>query len=299
MADFPRVKPSGWGTNETLTSAEITQLDIDHVSSLNRAGGNITGIVSVQPAAKITIDGGDIQFNSGNLIGPVDLSSTITCAAGAGITATGTGFLRCQGGADLTITGAGSTIVTASGGRLVLGDADFPVLTPARTTTIRLLPGATALRTMADSSGIVGFLTQLGSGHLFVLEIPLAALVGATISSMTLTFIPSTSYAGDPAPATQVSMAAFRIDPATGAVESLNSTTYTSYATPADGNAYSNSGIPTLQTLTHSVNQNATISNTYKYIVRVVGEVTPNFQTGTEYLGVTVNITNITELRSW
>lgn len=47
MANFPRVKPAGWGLNAKLTSAEANQLDIDHSKSVNGDdGGTYAGALT-------------------------------------------------------------------------------------------------------------------------------------------------------------------------------------------------------------------------------------------------------------
>ena len=76
MANFTRVKPSGWATNEILTSAQMNSLDIDHAKAINGDDGSIHG--------------GDVEV--GNFVcaeldvdGDIDLGTSFTEIDGSGI----------------------------------------------------------------------------------------------------------------------------------------------------------------------------------------------------------------------
>lgn len=88
-----KVNPNGWPTNGTLTSAQLNQIDIDHVNAVDRsiAGDTIVGAISMSGAG-----------------------ASITCP-------------------NTTMTGAGSLLTTTSGGRIVLGDNDYPQYSAPRT----------------------------------------------------------------------------------------------------------------------------------------------------------------------
>ena len=88
-----KVNPTGWPVLGTLTSAQLNQIDIDHVNAVDRsvAGDSIVGAISMAGAG-----------------------ASITCP-------------------NTTMTGAGSLLTTTSGGRIVLGDNDYPQYSAPRT----------------------------------------------------------------------------------------------------------------------------------------------------------------------
>lgn len=69
MANFTRVKPSGWALNEALTSAQMNALDIDHTKAPNADDGS-----THTPAAPIIINGQGIEV--GGASGGITLTET-------------------------------------------------------------------------------------------------------------------------------------------------------------------------------------------------------------------------------
>ncbi len=143
--DFTRANGAGWAANAELTAAQCNQIDLDHAASVNRTGGSITGTVNVTTAAgTVTVEGGAtpgaLEWESGSTT-TFQSGSTLTWAAASVPTiacaSEWTGVVTLSSGTAHLIDGTpvgglSAKLKTASGGRLQLGDGDFPTFSANR-----------------------------------------------------------------------------------------------------------------------------------------------------------------------
>lgn len=117
MSNFIRVKPTGYTLNSKVTSAELTQLDIDHAKAINGDEGS-----THTPANPVVINGAGIETTDLTTTGKTTLSGDgagIACRVGA------------LGDADATVDTTkdvyiASTLATADR-TITLNDSSSPV----------------------------------------------------------------------------------------------------------------------------------------------------------------------------
>jgi hypothetical protein len=177
------------------------------------------------------------------------------------------------GGSGMNLTTSSSSIQggvqTAKGGKLVLGNSDWPTFsaTRGRTLVFPIVP------TMASNSALYGVDCDLSPqyGCLRTLDLNGAALVipiakrylhnGATLTRGTLTWRVGQPHGIVPVPTPK--MALWRITTSGGTIVALNSTPQLSVSA-ATADIYFNKG--NAQTLTYNCNQNNVIDTTqYQY----------------------------------
>ena len=175
------------------------------------------------------------------------------------------------GGAGMNLTTASSQILggvtTKNGGRLVLGNNDFPTFSATRTRSLvmPILPSVIdgGNQDVSPSFGCLrSLIPDTNVGAQLIVPIPKRYMHnGALLATATLTW-----RVGQPhntgSPSIAPSMAIWRIT-TTGTKLALNSTPQLQVAT--SGDAYYNKG--NAQTLAYACNQNATIDTTqYQYV---------------------------------
>ena len=179
------------------------------------------------------------------------------------------------GGAGLTLAGSGGTVSaivggvkTQSGGKLVLGNNDFPTFSASRTRTI-VMPIVPAMQGFgsgvdSDADPTFGCLRTLCNlaGTKIVVPIPKRYLHnGATLSTVTLAFRIGQPH-GAP-PGVQPGMTVLRVS-TSGVSAALNSTALLQMSA-ANADAYYFKG--NAQTLAYTCNQNNVIDTTqYQYV---------------------------------
>ena len=264
-------KPSGiWANGDVPGAAFFTYLDQRLFKLIDGDGGGTWA-----PSAALTIGGSGIIMS-----GPLVIS-------GADAT--------LSSGKKITVTGSGSKIITASGGRFVLGDNDYPTFSAARSAARVLPANATVYTTMETTSGTS---QQTAAGQLFQLQIP-SIFHGATLLSAQAFFVPSSGYNGQPTGAgTQVKLGVARVYYNGGAVDNLLSTGggLVTYPTPASGTAYYNAGAITSLTFSSDQNNVMDLAN-YYYFVSVFGEDGSNYHANTNFTTVVVTFANILDMR--
>ncbi len=157
---FTRVGPNGgWLVNGTLTSAQLNALDIDHANAVDRSVAGDT------VAGLITLAGptGSMQWNGAQL------------------------------------TGAGTTLATASGGRIVLGDNDWiEYSTPRsfqRCGPILMQPGASFINWDMDSNQSKASASGL-TGNVDISDF---VVDGSVLTAIDVTFMVGSSHTNPPA----------------------------------------------------------------------------------------------------
>lgn len=119
-----RVKPAGWGVGEKLTSSQMNDVDANVLKALDKRSGETDTLSSV-----VTVDG-QLALSAGGSIYLTDSGCVVDADAN---------------GAYIQASFAGAKIRTLSGGRLELGDNDWPQLSTTHTgrTVYRQLGWAT------------------------------------------------------------------------------------------------------------------------------------------------------------
>ena len=166
MANFTNVFSPALTINQRVTAAELNQLDGDHVLSLNRAGGDIIGVVNVDAGAVFNIlSSGLVEFQSGALI--TDLGATwnvqgdftvaspgsIALATGAALYGEVGSYVNLYGTVNFEATSA----VTVLGGLTILGGT----ATFATGTTLQMAAGSQTniVNTTASNFTVTNFPT--------------------------------------------------------------------------------------------------------------------------------------------
>lgn len=154
-----RINPADWGVGDKLTSAQINAIDENVTHALDKRAGetdtlasDVTVIGTVTHEGDVTFDGNHTRFQNGGSLDidvPTTISDDVDLEENAEIVAVapGSGFVA---GA------AGAKIRTANGGRIELGDSDYPQLATGhtgRTVTRRVAAG----RVQAQSSSTTDY----------------------------------------------------------------------------------------------------------------------------------------------
>lgn len=333
---FTKVKPGGWGVNEILTSAQQTQLDADHALALDKTGDTTTGDIHAGTGTALWIDGGgslkissgsSVLVNSGATVSAVlggtsfiDLnSSTATLnaiasgakiqasvsgasieanASGAKIqaNASGASIEANVSGALIQATAAGALIKTATGGRISLGDSDFPLLPvghSGRSRLIHIHPQVVSVGSFSYGTGAGGIAAAVGNATAngtYLLLSPVHD--GATLSTVTIAFQVADPHTGG-LPAVFPSFNIVRYRPgSTASLSSVGAVTF-SAATPS---AYYASGA--IQNVGFVCDQNNVIdTTTYSYLLIASDEATTNAIAGNRIHWIDCTLTAIVDMR--
>lgn len=144
---FVRVKPGGWADNETLTSAQQNQLDINVSLALDKTGDTLTGIVVLASGARVDIgNGAIIRALSGGIIDMAG-GSQLNVGASAGVVLTG-GFLTLDNASTATF----GCVITAAAGIASTTGSFSAAVTCSNALTIA---GATTTNGALTCNGVV------------------------------------------------------------------------------------------------------------------------------------------------
>lgn len=269
---FSLAKPGTWAVNEKLTSAQMNQLDADHVKSVDKTGDSITA--------------GLIQVTS---------SGEIRSTHAAGITSTAQFGIRTS-----TVDGINTDVV---GGISLSGSANFPRLLPARS-KIREAPFVPLVGTSGWSfagSGAVTGIYYLGPGTAATVYVDLNPWMhnGATLTEVALVFAVTQAHPAITSMALpKINVARTQIIAGISANNgvSLNSGGQQTLPAPGSAAAYVNSN--NTQVLVFPCDQNNVIDTTqYKYTAIVNDENgTNSVASSTAALGFRITHGNITDM---
>lgn len=280
-----RVNPAGWAFDSTLTSAQINQLDIDHANALDKstAGDTLSGIIDVAATGGLFLN-----------------------ASGASITAATSGaVIAAELGGQIQVTGPGSLMTTSSGGRIQLGDNDYPQFSATRTRTVVqplefpvVQTGYTL--TSAITGGLGGIYltgTATGNEQAFYLD---KLHDGAGLSQVELAFFVGGSHSS--LPLNFPSLAIYRVPLVNGqsftttvTPQALSTTPTQAFPNPGSVAAYQTG---TLQMLTYTCNTGNTIDRTkYSYFAILVDENGSGAVAGTAYFGMILSYVGIADMR--
>lgn len=286
---FSRIRPLGWGFGNKLSSAEENQMDINLSKAVDKTGDTITGTETFASGAKIVMANGSQQ----------NLQSGSNVVMDPGSTFSGTGAVS----GTLTASGAGAKFKTSTGGRIELGDNDWPTFSTPRTRTV-IVPivhcnpvksnGAASWSVKYDgTNGTAAFVSSGTTGGEFTFDLP-QLHNGAYVLSIDLWFLPTSGRAG--LPANQPKMNVFIRDPL------VQYASFPSYGFTALA-AYSNSA-PTLaqyenkmQKIEFDFDGSPTFAYQRPWVVQVTDESGANSVTGNAYFYVVLNYTGITDMR--
>lgn len=266
---FPRIKAAGWTINEKLSSAQMTQLDIDHANSLDKTGDTTTGVIHVGSGSRLYLDnGGDGYINS--------------------------------------IVSVGSTgkVTTAGTGTIELGNNDFPKLSTTHTGRARTITTPLngfqssshgTFNFASDSTYIVGDATSSSAMYGIV---PRSMLhIGATLSSVDVLFVVSSSHVA--LPFNTASMSVFSLPLTVGSTVpaslALSTSAVQYFPLPATYTDYIDSS--KLQTMTFTCNQNNVVAENTTYFVNIYDEYGAGSAAGNKFYALRFNYTNITDMR--
>jgi hypothetical protein len=252
-----------WAVGEKLTSAQINQLDADHVKSLDKTGD--------------TIDGGLIQVNLGGEI----RSNT----EGGLSTATASG---------VKINAAGGLLINSTGGLTLFGSTNWPTFFSTRTVT-RSHPFnpyiGTGWTMSAGGSLSVTSLYTTGPGTASSAFCDITPFVhdGATLNSVTIDFavtLAHPSIASMVLPKANVARTTLGAGQSATNGVSLSSGGAVTLPTPGSAAAYVNSNLS--QSLVFTCDQNNVIDKSqYKYTLIMADENgTNSVANSTAVLGV-------------
>lgn len=201
---FSKTWPSGVAALQVLTHTEFTALDNDHANAVDKTGDTITSghtITWGYGAILALANGGAINGVAGaafNFAGDMLLTGGLaTFTAEAGTTFVLKGTCGVYAGATFDVSGASTRIKTASGGRIVLGDNDYPTFSATRN-----FARGVSLAGIVLPSGTTGWtvgangLTSTASGaNISNFAVPQRLMDGATLASIDLYVTPSTTTA--------------------------------------------------------------------------------------------------------
>jgi hypothetical protein len=308
-----RVKPGGWASGDTLTSAQQNQIDINISNSLDKTGQGggdvITGAVSFSGAGQLTanqagaIAGTTAYAISASAVGAVraTVAQAIDSNVVAGIqpgVAKGVQSNIADGISANVAAGIQSDVV--GGINLNGGTGDWVTYGQTRSATITqpLVPAQLGTGwTMVPLPG--SFLTGPGTaaGQLIWLTRMLnGKFNGAILTGATLYISVGLSHSGVPAVMPGFTIYRQKIDGTAGAALPANQTLFSSspqsFAPPGSGALWFASG--NVQSLVTTPNQNNVIDlQTYEYYAVLNDESGANAQSGNLYLGLQLMFTAI------
>jgi len=287
-----RVKPSGWSLNETLSSAQATQLDQNIVKALDKtvAGDTLAGTITVSAAAGFTFQStGFITLQSGSIT---------TYQAGAVLTLANTqqfntGYIA-QWNDNLPIKIANGKTVTV---QALSGSATWAyantITVSANSIAVNVLtvsgiisvPSASIQREsrggvgmnhntwIIDSNGLYNNYDTTSAGKMIVeLDVP----HGATLTDVTVFYRGASGHGA--LPATKPAMTVYSHNLNTDTQTTIGTATDTAASVPAYEVAHS-FGLSGLSTV---------IARTVtRYFVAISGETSTNAVAGAKMLGVT------------
>jgi hypothetical protein len=272
---FVRVNPGGWAVGAQLTSAQQNALDIDHANALDKtaAGDTLAGTIQVPPGTGFNVTGTGIAANA--------LSAVNGIVAGS-IRSNVVGAIQLAGGPTDNITFFPARI------RSVCMPFMFYVLSPPWT-GVFISPA---------SNGLLG--PGTAQQTLFLLPPPHN---GATLLSVSCSLRVTGPHASVPAsmgggggPAMQVVRLAIGQGIPT-APQFLSSAPQQGFIpVPASGAAWDSAG--QIQTLVYTCNQNNVIDTSqFIYSLILIDENGSGAVAGNIYEGLTLNYTNINDMR--
>lgn len=193
---FSRANASGWSAGDKLTTTQANQIDIDHANAVDKTGDTLTATITLGAAGKLAV---------GNATASVDAN-----VSGAKITAS-------VSGAKISASAAGALIKTETGGRLQLGDNDWPTFSANRTKS-RTVPGNAAKSCRGIASSVyydpslatqpkftdqmlftTGVNGSSGVPFLYLIDITAWMHNGATLSTVVLNYIAASGHSAVPA----------------------------------------------------------------------------------------------------
>lgn len=274
---FSRVNSVGWAVGDPLTSAQQNQLDIDHANALDKtaAGDTLLGNVTTSGAGRIT------------------------AATAAGIVSS-TAF-----GIQTTVA-AGIVSGVAGGIQLAGGVLDWPTFQFARSRGVSypIIPAFVPSGWTAGAAPGGASLQANASNNALAILLPVMH-DGATLNAVSVLLSVTTPHSAVPASLPTIQCQRMQVgvsgntlpitqDLSTVPVQSFGGTG--TPPPPATGAAWVNSN--KTQLLIYSCNQNNVISTaSYAYVLYVTDENGANSQAGNFYLGITLQFTNIQDLR--
>lgn len=281
-----KVNLPGWGFGDKLASAQINSFDTKIITALDKttAGDQLAGVVTMAATAALRAS------TSG-----AKISATVS---GAKIEATTSGAtIEASGGADIIVTGAGSTLATASGGRISLGDNDYPVFSSNRSIArVANLAAHAMLETGGTptiSSGSGGDVPSvMGNGDSQPIEVDITNLLhsGATLNTCTL-YMYATVHSNLPAVFPHFIL---RRKPL-GAIQSVQSLS-AGVATASPANLAAWNSVEYAWSITCTTN-NVIDKSTYTYSIHIEDENGANSAPGNLYAQFVLNSSGIADMR--
>ncbi len=263
---FSRINPSGFSFGQKLSSAQMTQLDIDHSQALDKspAGDQLQGVISMTTGAQILAQVPNAIVASGpQAIVGIDPGTIQSRVVGA--------FSHNAGPNDWNTFGVGGTA-------------------PRSRTLFHPLIPLNGLMTGFSRDGSGFFLVGNGNGQLQHLVLP-RPHQGSRIVSATIYFQVGASHSG--APTTTPGIGIERFD-ATGAFS--HEVGFQQVPPPASGAAWYAGGLP--QSFTTTVGTGNTVDcGQYYYILTISDEGGTNAVAGNIYTGVSVLYDSIADMR--
>ena len=209
---FARVNPAGWASGAKLTSTQQNTADARWPSVFDLVGGaTVTGAATWASGSTLTIaSGSTLAIASGatfSIAANPSLSGSMFIASGGAIEAASGGTLATLSGstltissgttatcaATLTVSGSGK-VQTATGGRIVLGDNDYPQFSATRNIS-RAYPVAAIVMPSTFTGWTLGADGMLSTAGAATVDfyMPRAPLDGLTLASVDLYYTPTSS----------------------------------------------------------------------------------------------------------
>jgi hypothetical protein len=215
------------------------------------------------------------------------------------------------GGAGVTFSGSWlrGAVRTESGGRLVLGDSDYPLVESAQARSILLLFGLDLRSNLLvddqkhqmSRAPFGAHFTEVDTTSLTWPIPPRAMHDGATLASAILRFRVGQAHSGVPGFMPRFTIRRLPLGhgstaylAAGGSVESAGGATLS--PTPADANAYYSNGAVQAITLTCNAN-NVIDAGAYSYVVELMDELSTNALPGNVFHSLELRFSNINDMR--
>lgn len=287
-----RVKPGDWGTGEKLTSAQMNAVDANTASALDKRTGQTDTLASTVA-----------------LSGTVNLAATGKVAAAAS-------------GASIEANHAGAKIKTLTGGRIELGDDDYPTLSSGHIgrTIVRTVPNDPSLVHQSTDNAAVSNLgirsvadfTVLTTGIYYntfvtvdtsqaltttaaIWEISHLVPDGATITEVAVSLTGAGSHAG--LPTRRPSLRVFYTESPSGFGSSTGAVLHSSGTNILDGSA-STGAYQAAHAISATCNQNNVVDKmTRRYFVCLGNEGGTNGLVDLHFMPPVIRFT-ITDLRT-
>jgi hypothetical protein len=266
---FARIKPTGWSLNETLTSAQSTQLDLDHSNAADIRTGQTNTLLSastINTPGSLTIGTGTLAIGAS---GTFTINASATCTLAIGATS------------SLTVTAPStfSDLTMTSTNRVKLA---------SRQKTKRML-GATFCSTSGWAIGVANVWTNSGTGALLQTQLDLKD--GQVLDTVTVRYIGGAGHAAFPGgqPQFMPTVKVYKVDD-TGASTQLGATATDSSASVA---TYEAAHDISVTAIAHTID-----TSTNRYYVAIVAENGSNYLTGAVFVSCKAAVT-FTAMPEW